>query len=79
MLWTPLTYNAETQELMYGSQVAPSSVKSILGGNVYTYYTEYKLPAGNYYLVDDISLTGGQVQYGGKDVTSKGGIIRIGH
>ena len=86
VLWTPLTYNAKTQELMYGSQVAPSSVKRILVGadDVYTYYTEYKLPAGNYYLVDDISLTGGQVlyggqvQYGGKEVTSKGGMIRIG-
>ena len=78
--WTPLTYNDETQELMYGSKVVPSSVKGVLDldNNKMVYYTVYQLPAGNYYLADNITLTGGEVTYNGTTVTSTGGILGIG-
>lgn len=81
-LWTPLTYNADTQLLMYGSQPVPSEVKEISAANdqgnpTKAYYTTYKLPAGNYYLADTIEMTGGSATYNGNTVTSKGGVIEI--
>ena len=82
VLWTPLTYNADTQKLMYGSQPVPSEVKEISaadgqGNPTKAYYTTYKLPAGNYYLADTIEMKGGSVTYKGNTVTSKGGVIEI--
>ena len=78
VLWTPLTYNKDTQQLMYGSLPVPSEVKEINQGNpTKAYYTTYKLPAGNYYLADTIEMNGGSVPYNGNTVTSKGGVIEI--
>lgn len=82
VLWTPLTYNADTQQLMYGSQPVPSAVKEISaaddqGNPTKAYYTTYKLPAGNYYLADTIDMKGGSTTYKGNEVTSKGGVIEI--
>ena len=50
VLWTPLTYNADTQKLMCGGKKVSSS-----NG---TEGMEYKLPAGNYYLLNDITFAG---------------------
>lgn len=50
VLWTPLTYNADTQALMRGGTKVSSS-----NG---TEGMEYKLPAGNYYLLNDITFAG---------------------
>ena len=82
VLWTPLTYNADTQQLMYGSLPVPSAIKEISaaddqGNPTKAYYTTYKLPAGNYYLADTIEMKGGSVPYNGNTVTSKGGVIEI--
>ena len=82
VLWTPLTYNADTQQLMYGSLTVPSEVKETSatddqGKPTKAYYTTYKLPAGNYYLADTIEMNGGSVAYNGNTVTSKGGVIEI--
>ena len=82
VLWTPLTYNADTQQLMYGSLTVPSEVKETSatddqGKPTKAYYTTYKLPAGNYYLADTIEMKGGSVPYNGNTVTSKGGVIEI--
>ena len=82
VLWTPLTYNADTQQLMYGSLPVPSEVKETSatddqGNPTKAYYTTYKLPAGNYYLADTIEMNGGSVPYNGNTVTSKGGVIEI--
>ena len=82
VLWTPLTYNADTQQLMYGSLPVPSAVKEISaaddqGNPTKAYYTTYKLPAGNYYLADTIEMKGGSVTYNGNTVTSKGGVLEI--
>ena len=50
VLWTPLTYNADTQEMMCGGTVVgrKNSVNKI----------ECTLPAGNYYLLDNITFAG---------------------
>lgn len=77
VLWTPLTYNKDTQQLMYGSLPVPSEVKEISANPTKAYYTTYKLPAGNYYLADTIEMNGGSVPYNGNTVTSKGGVIEI--
>lgn len=82
VLWTPLTYNADTQQLMYGSLPVPSAIKEISaadgqGNPTKAYCTTYKLPAGNYYLADTIEMKGGSVPYNGNTVTSKGGVIEI--
>ena len=82
VLWTPLTYNADTQQLMYGSLPVPRMVKEISaaddqGNPTKAYYMTYKLPAGNYYLADTIEMNGGSVAYNGNTVTSKGGVIEI--
>ncbi len=50
VLWTPLTYNADTQELMCGGTKVSSS-----NG---TKGMEYELLAGNYYLLNDITFAG---------------------
>ena len=50
VLWTPRTYNADTQKLMCGGKKVSSS-----NG---TEGMEYKLPAGNYYLLNDITFAG---------------------
>lgn len=50
VLWTPLTYNADTQKLMCGGTVVSSS-----NG---TEGMEYELLAGNYYLLNDITFAG---------------------
>ena len=82
VLWTPLTYNADTQQLMYGSLPVPSEVTAIgaaddKGNPTTAYYTTYKLPAGNYYLADTIDMKGGSTTYKGNEVTSKGGVLEI--
>ena len=46
-LWIPLTYDSEKQILQYGGK----SLKKPT-------YNKYTLPAGNYYLFDDITLDG---------------------
>ena len=48
VVWQPLTYNAETQTLYYGG-TATSKAKD----------GSYKLPAGNYYLTDNITVDNG--------------------
>ena len=50
VLWTPLTYNADTQKMMCGGTIVSSS-----NG---TKGMEYVLPTGNYYLLDNITFTG---------------------
>ena len=50
VLWTPLTYNADTQKLMCGGMIVSSS-----NG---TKGMEYVLPTGNYYLLDNITFAG---------------------
>lgn len=50
VLWTPLTYHADTQKLMCGG-MAVSSRNGTKG-------MEYVLPTGNYYLLDNITFTG---------------------
>ena len=50
VLWTPLTYNADTQELMCGGTKVSSS-----NG---TEGMKYELLAGNYYLLNDITFAG---------------------
>ena len=50
VLWTPLTYNADTQKLMCGGTIVSSS-----NG---TKGMEYVLPTGNYYLLNDIKFAG---------------------
>ena len=82
VLWTPLTYDTNTQQLMYGSLPVPSAVKETSavdaqGNPTKAYYTTYKLPAGNYYLADTIEMKGGSVTYNGNTVTSKGGVLEI--
>ncbi len=82
VLWTPLTYNKDTQQLMYGSLTVPSEVKETSatddqGNSTKAYYMTYKLPAGNYYLAETIEMSGGSVPYNGNTVTSEGGVIEI--
>ena len=50
VLWTPLTYNADTQKMMCGGTIVSSS-----NG---TKGMEYVLPTGNYYLLDNITFAG---------------------
>lgn len=50
VLWTPLTYNADTQQMMCGGTIVSSS-----NG---TKGMEYVLPTGNYYLLDNITFAG---------------------
>lgn len=50
VLWTPLTYNADTQKMMCGGTIVSSS-----NG---TKGMEYVLPTGNYYLLNDITFAG---------------------
>jgi len=78
-LWLPLTYDADTQTLYCGAEAVLNEFHSILikddgnGNKEYVYYMSHKLPSGNYYLVDNIALNGGEV----KGVTTIGGQIRI--
>ena len=79
-VWKPLTYDAKTQTLYYGGTAVPSEVTGhgIKTDDSYSvYYTKYTLPSGNYYLPENIALTGGPATYEGKEVTSKGGEIYI--
>ena len=65
-VWQPLTYDAETQTLYYGSvEAARSTVKGSIQNEVDgkaeikdEMHYEYTLPSGNYYLVEDITLAG---------------------
>ena len=80
IVWQPLTYNAKTQTLYYGGTAVPSEVTGHgikTDGSYSVYYTKYTLPSGNYYLPEDIALTGGPATYEGKEVTSNGGEIYI--
>ena len=80
VVWQPLTYNAETQTLYYGGTAVPSEVTGHgikTDGSYSVYYTKYTLPSGNYYLPENIALTGGPATYEGKEVTSNGGEIYI--
>ena len=76
--YMPLTYDAETMTLYCGGEAVKSYDYPILAGTdendnkKYIYYMEYRLPAGNYYLADDIALNGGTAN--GK--TYVGGLIR---
>ena len=79
-VWKPLTYNAKTQTLYYGGTEVPKEVKGLgleTDDSYSVYYTKYTLPAGNYYLTDNITLTGGPATYEGEEVTSNGGEIYI--
>ena len=75
-LWLPLTYDNDTQTLKYGSQIVSSTVTKF--PTTGEYYMTYTLPAGNYYLADNIEMNGGSTIYNGDMVTSKGGVIKIG-
>ena len=80
IVWQPLTYDAKTQTLYYGGTAVPSEVKGHglkTDGSYSVYYTKYTLPSGNYYLPENIALTGGPATYEGKEVTSNGGEIYI--
>ena len=80
VVWQPLTYDAKTQTLYYGGTAVPSEVTGHgikTDGSYSVYYTKYTLPSGNYYLPEDIALTGGPATYEGKEVTSNGGEIYI--
>ena len=48
IVWQPLTYNAETQTLYYGGTATSKANDG-----------SYKLPAGNYYLTDNITVDNG--------------------
>lgn len=70
VLWTPLTYNADTQKMMCGGTEVSSNKLS--NGNI-----EYTLPTGNYYLQDNITFAGtiiisGNVNFclNGKSITN---------
>ncbi|PWL80983.1 MAG: hypothetical protein DBY18_03855 [Clostridia bacterium] len=66
IVWQPLTYNAETQTLYYGSveaarSTAKGSIQNEVDGKAEIkdeMHYEYTLPSGNYYLVEDITLAG---------------------
>ena len=80
VVWQPLTYDAETQTLYYGGTAVPSEITGhgLKTDDSYSvYYTKYTLPSGNYYLPENIALTGGPATYKGEEVTSKGGEIYI--
>lgn len=53
VLWNLLTYDADTKQLKYGATTAKSEKRT----NPTEYYV-YTLPAGNYYLAQDITLEG---------------------
>ena len=65
-VWQPLTYDAKTQTLYYGSveaarSTAKGSIQNEVDGKAEIkdeMYYEYTLPSGNYYLVEDITLAG---------------------
>lgn len=53
VLWNLLTYDADTKQLKYGATTAKrEQITNLTGHYVYT------LPAGNYYLAQDITLEG---------------------
>lgn len=52
-LWIPLTYDADTKTLKYGATEATQAQRT----NPTEHYV-YTLPAGNYYLAEDITLEG---------------------
>ena len=66
IVWQPLTYDAETQTLYYGSveaarSIAKGSIQNEVDGKAEIkdeMHYEYTLPSGNYYLVEDITLAG---------------------
>ena len=66
IVWQPLTYDAETQTLYYGSveaarSTAKGSIQNEVDGKAEIkdeMHYEYTLPSGNYYLVEDITLAG---------------------
>ena len=76
--YMPLTYDAATMTLYCGGKAVESDDYRILAGTdendnkKYIYYMEYSLPAGNYYLAENIALNGGTVG----ERTYVGGIIR---
>ena len=65
-VWKPLTYDAKTQTLYYGSveaarSTAKGSIQNEVDGKAEIkdeMHYEYTLPSGNYYLVEDITLAG---------------------
>ena len=73
VVWQPLTYDAKTQTLYYGSvEAARSTVKGSIQNEVDgkaeikdEMHYEYTLPSGNYYLVEDITLAGNSSIGGG--------------
>ena len=58
-LWQPLKYDAETMTLYCGGEAVKRFDHTVLAGETYIYYMEYQLPAGNYYLAENIALNGG--------------------
>lgn len=53
-LWIPLTYDAENKTLKYGTNTATRTAASADGSDYYI----YTLPAGSYYLPENIALDG---------------------
>ena len=53
-LWIPLTYDAENKTLKYGTNTAARTAASADGSDYY----KYTLPAGSYYLPENIALNG---------------------
>ena len=66
IVWQPLTYDAKTQTLYYGSveaarSTAIGSIQNEVDGKAEIkdeMHYEYTLPSGNYYLMEDITLAG---------------------
>ena len=63
-IYMPLTYDAGTQTLYYGSTKVPRTKNSVNISEIFHY--EYELPSGNYYLKDSITLSGNSEVTGGK-------------
>ena len=72
--YMPLTYEEKTMTLYCGGEAVKSYDYRIRAGvdDTYIYYKEYQLPAGNYYLAEDIALNGGTAN----EKTYVGGLIR---
>ncbi len=74
-LWIPLTYDAASHDLKYGTSTVTKTEGTYNGSKYYT----YTLPAGNYYLKEDIALPGSiringdvNICLNGKTISAKG-------
>ncbi len=70
-LWIPLTYDAENKILKYGTNAATRTDSSVYGID----YHIYTLPAGSYYLPENIALDGSIDISGDVNICLNGNII----